>query len=109
VRARVVPTNICNGLLRLLIRAWATVTCATSSGEVASTAKLWSKDRQVRAGWINSLLRQGISRRFGLVIGPDPHRYGLARMLSIYLEEQGVDLRIFHDREAALGWLTARA
>jgi hypothetical protein len=45
-----------------------------------------------------SVCREGISRRFALLIGPDPHGYGLARTLAIHLEGEGISLGIFADK-----------
>jgi hypothetical protein len=54
-----------------------------------------------------SLCREGISRRFALLIGPDPHGYGLARTLAIHLEGEGIALGIFADKKVAIDWLTS--
>jgi hypothetical protein len=56
-----------------------------------------------RARWLDSLPARGVSRRGALVVGPELFQYGLARMMSAYLES--VQLGIFQEIDAAENWL----
>jgi hypothetical protein len=68
-----------------------------------------SEEFRARAYWMASLVSQGISRRFAIVINSQPHQYGLARMAGIYLDLQEMTLEIFSDLEEAMRWLMAKA
>jgi len=74
-----------------------------------SEAKRSAEDVRARAHWMVSLVPQGISARFAIVISSQLHQYGLARMLGIHLDLQGLILGIFTDFEEAMRWLTAKA
>lgn len=65
-----------------------------------------SEEFRARACWMASLVSQGISPRCAMVVGSQPHQYGLARMAGIYLESHNIVLEIFHDLDEAIGWLT---
>ena len=43
---------------------------------------------------------------FAIVVGKDVH-YGIGRMVEVYCESRGINLRIFRDVEEARGWLDA--
>jgi len=58
-----------------------------------------------RVGWVGSLRSRGASPRFAILVRAQPHRRGLARMLSALLEGHGVDLQLFGEIDEALGWL----
>ena len=74
-----------------------------------SEAKRSAEDVRAGAHWIASLVPQGISPRCAIVISSQIHQYGLARMLGIHLDLQGLILEIFTDFEEAMCWLTAKA
>jgi hypothetical protein len=71
-----------------------------------SNAQLSKEDIDWRVGWAVSLRGRGASSRFAIIVGGQPHRYGLGRMLSALLESKGVDLRLFNEIDEALSWLT---
>jgi hypothetical protein len=71
-----------------------------------SRANISPSDIDWRVSWIASLPRMGFSSHFAVVVNDEVHRFGLARMLSLRLENEGVDLAIFHDADVAMEWLT---
>lgn len=57
------------------------------------------------ARWMASLTARGLGSKFAMVVSARPYQFGLGRMAASYLEEWGVELRIFEDPAEALNWL----
>lgn len=60
---------------------------------------------RLRAGWIATLLSRRAGSRCALVAGPKPHQYGLARMLSVFIQTEGVHAEVFTTLREARRWL----
>lgn len=71
-----------------------------------SRAKRSSEDFRQRALWVASLQSSGISARCAIVIAPELHQFGVARMAATHHEIQGLEMTIFSDREEAFRWLS---
>jgi len=65
-----------------------------------------SEDFRERAKWLASLQDKGLSSRCAVVIGPEPHQFGMARMAATHHGLQGLDMEIFTDMGEALRWLS---
>ncbi len=74
--------------------------------ERLSQASPPSEEVRNRVAWVASLRSQGVSRQCALLIRPEPHRYGLARMQSVYFELRGMQAEIFTDAAEAREWLS---
>jgi hypothetical protein len=74
-----------------------------------SEARRSSEELRARAHWMASLVPQGMSPRFAIVISSKPHHYGLARLASIHLDLQNMTLEIFADFEEAMHRLKVKA
>jgi len=61
---------------------------------------------RLRAGWIATLLSRRSGSRCALVVGARPHHYGLARILSVCLETEGIQTEVFTNISEAKRWLT---
>lgn len=61
---------------------------------------------RLRAGWIGTLLAHRYGSRCALLVGPRLHHYGLARMLAVFLETEGVKSEVFTRSKEARKWLT---
>ena len=73
-----------------------------------SEAPLSPPDIDWRVRWLGSLPRQGFSATMAAVVrGDEVFRYGLGRQLSMRLEAEGVNIRLFADLAAARQWLAA--
>jgi hypothetical protein len=70
-----------------------------------STAPLSTADIEWRVSWASTLPQKGFSSRIAIVAGPEPHRFGVGRMLSMRLEGDNVSLSIFRDFDEAVAWL----
>jgi hypothetical protein len=71
-----------------------------------SRARRTSEEFRTRATWVASLGSKGLSSRCAIVIAPEPHQIGMARMVATHHEIQGVEMSIFTDLEEALRWLS---
>jgi len=61
---------------------------------------------RARAKSIASLRSSGFSSRCAIVVGSEPHQYGIGRMEATYLEIEGLEVKIFTDLGEAWGWLS---
>src|SRR5690348_7578569 len=59
---------------------------------------------RVRAGWIATVLSHRPGSRCAVLVGSRPHHYGLARMLSVFLETEGVVAQVFTNITEARTW-----
>jgi hypothetical protein len=71
-----------------------------------SHARRTSEDFRTRATWVASLGSKGLSSRCAIVIAPEPHQFGMARMAASHHEIQGLEMSIFTDLEEAFRWLS---
>jgi hypothetical protein len=74
-----------------------------------SEASPSSAELHARAGWIASLRSKGLASICALVPSQQPHRYGLARMLEMNIENLGFETNVFTDINPALEWLATKA
>jgi hypothetical protein len=75
-----------------------------------SEAPISKQDVDWRVGMLRSLPSRGFSSRVAIVVRADErHRFGLARQLSMLVEQHGVELKSFPDVEAATAWLSGTA
>jgi len=75
-----------------------------------SEAPISKQDMNWRVGMLRSLPSRGFSSRFAIVVRADErYRFGLARQLSMLVEQHGVELKAFPDVEAATAWLSGTA
>ena len=65
-----------------------------------------SEEFRTRAKWVASLASKGLSSRCAIVVAPEPHQIGMARMVATHHEIQGLEMSIFNDLEEALRWLS---
>ena len=59
-----------------------------------------------RAEWLSALSTKGLSRHLAVVVGAKAYQMGVARMAQILFEDREMDLQIFVNIEAAIGWLS---
>jgi hypothetical protein len=52
--------------------------------------------------------RGAFSSQCAVVSGSDPHRYGVNRSLAAFGARAGFEMRVFHEIDQALEWLTGR-
>jgi hypothetical protein len=72
-----------------------------------SRARRSSEEFRTRATWVASLVgSKGLSSRCAIVITPEPHQIGMARMVATHHELQGLEMSIFNDLEEAFRWLS---
>ena len=71
-----------------------------------SRARRTSEEFRTRATWVASLGSKGLSSRCAIMIAPEPHQIGMARMVATHHELQGLEMSIFNDLEEALRWLS---
>lgn len=64
-----------------------------------------SEDLRSLARWISKLPSRGVSPFCAIVVGPKQHHFGLARMVAIYAEFEGMDVEVFRDFDSAERWL----
>lgn len=74
-----------------------------------TTTRRSSEEFRERAIWMASLQAKGLASRCALVIPPQTHQYGLARMAATHVEMHGMELQIFTDMDAASQWLLGQA
>ena len=75
-----------------------------------SEAPISKQDVDWRVGVLRSLPSKGFSSRVAIVVRADERfRFGLARQLSMLVEQHGVELKAFPDVEAATAWLSGTA
>jgi len=75
-----------------------------------SEAPISKQDVEWRVGMLRSLPSRGFSSRVAIVVRADErYRFGLARQLSMLVEQHGVELKSFPDVEAATAWLSGTA
>jgi hypothetical protein len=60
-----------------------------------------SEEFRARAIWMATLLEKGLSSHVAIVIGSQPHQFGMARMAATYLDLKGLELEIFTDMDEA--------
>ncbi|MGH7694796.1 MAG: hypothetical protein ACRENH_07435, partial [Gemmatimonadaceae bacterium] len=49
--------------------------------------------------------RDGFGPKLAFVLtAPEPHRYGIARMVQVLVQMKGFDVEIFSDVDDALAW-----
>jgi hypothetical protein len=60
-----------------------------------------------RAGWIGTSFSHRADSRCALVAGTRPHQYGLARMLAVFVQTEGINAEVFTRIKEACRWLTA--
>ena len=65
-----------------------------------------SEEFRERAKWLASLQDKGLSSRCAVVIGPEPHQFGMARMAATHHDLQGLEMEIFTDLDEAFRWLS---
>ena len=65
-----------------------------------------SEEFRERARWLASLRDKGLSSRCAVVIGPEAHQFGMARMAATHHDLQGLELEIFTDLDEAVRWLS---
>jgi hypothetical protein len=114
--------NICGDLVTLTITAGANGDLGRAIGEAMSSRKfpatpsvLFDVRRatenptpeilRLRAGRIATLVSRRPGSRCALVVGPRPHQYGLARMLSVFLGTEGIESEVFTKIREARRWL----
>jgi hypothetical protein len=64
-----------------------------------------SEELRERAIWMASLRPKGLAARSAMVITPQPHQFGVARMAASHLELHDMEMEIFTDLEDASQWL----
>jgi hypothetical protein len=75
-----------------------------------SEAPISKQDVDWRVGMLRSLPSKGFSSRVAIVVRADErYRFGLARQLSMLVEQHGVELKSFPDVEAATAWVSGTA
>jgi hypothetical protein len=75
-----------------------------------SEAPISKSDVDWRVGILRSLPSKGFSSRVAIVVRADErYRFGLARQLSMLVEQHGVELKSFPDVEAATAWVSGTA
>ena len=75
-----------------------------------SEAPITRQDVDWRVAVLRQLPSMGFSSRVGIVVRADErYRFGLARQLSMLVEQHGVELKSFPDVEAATAWLSGAA
>ncbi len=75
-----------------------------------SEAPISKPDVEWRVGMLRSLPSRGFSSRVAIVVRADErYRFGLARQLSMLVEQHGVELKSFPDVEGATAWLSGTA
>lgn len=75
-----------------------------------SEAPISKPDMEWRVAALRTLPSRGFSSRVAIVVRADErHRFGLARQLSMLVEQQGIELKPFPDVEAAIAWLSGTA
>jgi hypothetical protein len=75
-----------------------------------SEAPISRQDVDWRVGMLRSLPSRGFSSRVAIVVRADErYRFGLARQLSMLVEQHGVELKSFPDVEGATAWLSGAA
>ncbi len=75
-----------------------------------SEAPISKPDVDWRVGMLRSLPSRGFSSRVAIVVRADErYRFGLARQLSMLVEQHGVELKSFPDVEAATAWVSGTA
>ena len=65
-----------------------------------------SEEFRTRTKWVASLVPKGLSSRCAIVIAPEPHQIGMARMVATHHELQGLAMSIFNDLAEAFRWLS---
>jgi hypothetical protein len=75
-----------------------------------SEAPISKQDVDWRVAMLRSLPSRGFSSRVAIVVRADErYRFGLARQLSMLVEQHGVELKVFPDVEGATAWLSGTA
>lgn len=73
-----------------------------------SEAPISKPDMEWRVAMLRTLSSRGFSSRVAIVVrGDERYRFGLARQLSMLVEQHGIELKPFPDVEAAMAWLSA--
>ncbi len=73
-----------------------------------SEAPISKPDMEWRVAMLRTLSSRGFSSRVAVVVrGDERYRFGLARQLSMLVEQHGIELKPFPDVEAAMAWLSA--
>ena len=72
-----------------------------------ATETLTLDQLRLRAIWIATLLSHRAGSRCALVVDARPHDYGLARVLTVFLESEGIKTEVFTTIGEARTWLTA--